>query len=253
MNSPVGHVRALIAAEQIDGRDPATAEGFLRCLCAAAVRAVPASGAALNVLVGDGSFGLWIDGGAGSKVITELQVTLGEGPSVDAHATRRPVFEPSLGDSGVTRWPVFAAGAMDLGVRAVFAFPLQVGAARLGVLELHRTAPGSLTDDQLRVALTFAQVGVSRLLGSTEDLDGSGTDGFEAANADQAVLHQAQGMAMVQLGVSLGEASLRLRAHAYATGRRLTEVARDLVERRIINLDGEGAQSPDEDLDEDLA
>jgi hypothetical protein len=40
-------------------------------------------------------------------------------------------------------------------------------------------------------------------------------------------------MISVQLDVSLAEASVRLRAHAYADGRPLAEVARDVVERRL--------------------
>ena len=47
------------------------------------------------------------------------------------------------------------------------------------------------------------------------------------------VLYQAQGMVMVQLGVRLGEAMARLRAHAFAENRPLGEVAADVVARRL--------------------
>jgi AmiR/NasT family two-component response regulator len=47
------------------------------------------------------------------------------------------------------------------------------------------------------------------------------------------VLFQAQGMVMVQLGVSIGEALVRMRAYAFAEDRRLTDVARDVVDRRL--------------------
>ena len=40
-------------------------------------------------------------------------------------------------------------------------------------------------------------------------------------------------MVMVQLGVSLAEAMTRIRAHAYAEERRLADVARDIVSRRL--------------------
>jgi hypothetical protein len=48
-----------------------------------------------------------------------------------------------------------------------------------------------------------------------------------------AVVHQATGMASAQLEVPLAEASVRLRAHAFATGIPLTDVARDIVARRL--------------------
>jgi hypothetical protein len=40
-------------------------------------------------------------------------------------------------------------------------------------------------------------------------------------------------MISVQLGVSLAEALVRLRAHAYAEGRLIAEVAADVVARRL--------------------
>ena len=46
------------------------------------------------------------------------------------------------------RWLAFSGAAVDAGVRAVFGFPLQVGAVRLGALNLYRDRPGALTDDQ---------------------------------------------------------------------------------------------------------
>ena len=46
-------------------------------------------------------------------------------------------------------------------------------------------------------------------------------------------LFQAQGMVMVQVRVSIGEAMVRMRAYAYAQDRRLSDVARDIVARRL--------------------
>ncbi len=47
------------------------------------------------------------------------------------------------------------------------------------------------------------------------------------------VVYQAQGMTMVDLGVSLVDALARLRAHAFAADRSLQDVARDVVEGRL--------------------
>jgi AmiR/NasT family two-component response regulator len=51
--------------------------------------------------------------------------------------------------------------------------------------------------------------------------------------AHQAQVHQATGMVLVQLGASAEAAFARLRAYAYAHDRRLGDVARDVVERRL--------------------
>ena len=44
---------------------------------------------------------------------------------------------------------------------------------------------------------------------------------------------QATGMLVAQLGVEPAEALVRLRAHAYATDRSATDVARDILDRRL--------------------
>jgi len=46
-------------------------------------------------------------------------------------------------------------------------------------------------------------------------------------------VHYATGMVMVQLGVDPQHALARLRAYAFAEGRTVTEVARDVVARRL--------------------
>jgi AmiR/NasT family two-component response regulator len=46
-------------------------------------------------------------------------------------------------------------------------------------------------------------------------------------------VYQAQGMVMVDLGVSLADALVRLRAYAFVEGRPVAEVARDVVAGRV--------------------
>ena len=57
----------------------------------------------------------------------------------------------------------------------------------------------------------------------------------------RAEIDQATGMLTEQLGVGIEEAFVRLRAYAYADDRRLTEVARDIVARRLRLGPGPGA------------
>ena len=49
----------------------------------------------------------------------------------------------------------------------------------------------------------------------------------------RAEVSQATGMLVAQLEVEPAEALVRLRAHAYATGRSATDVARDILDRRL--------------------
>jgi GAF domain-containing protein len=224
-------LHALIAAES-GGAD--TSADWLRRLCRVAVRELPASGAGVSLITDAGTHGMAAVSDPTSEVIEELQFTLGEGPCLDAHATRRTVLVPDLTRDALTRWPAYAPAAYEHGVRAVFAFPLQIGAARLGVLDVYRDEVGSLSGDALNQALAFAEVALTILLDEQERAGpqriGAGAEG---ALGHRVELYQAQGMVQVQLGVGAAEALVRLRAHAYANGRRLGDVARDVVARRL--------------------
>ena len=245
MTDVLARVWALIAQESAVSTSGGT-DAYLFSLCAAAVRSLPASGAAVSVMMMNGARGLVIASDRTSQLMAELQVTLGEGPVIDAYALRRPVLEPELSVSAMSRWPSFAPAALEAGIQAAFAFPLQVGAARLGVLDVHRAEPGSLAPTVLKEALTYAQVAVLTLLDGQWDAEsGSGPRGLERAMEDQSVLYQAQGMIKVQLGVSLADAMARLRAHAYATEQRLSDVAHQVVQRRLRLDPDPSAADPD--------
>lgn len=166
--------------------------------------------------------------------LEELTLTLGEGPSVDA-GTGGPVLVADLtAPDSLARWPVFAPAATQDGVRAVFALPLQVGAIRLGVLDLYRTRPGDLDREQLSNALLLADTACALLLDATHH-DHAHLNGHrpEHAGLQHPEVHQATGMITVQLGVNAAVALVRLRAHAYANDRRLRDVAADIVARRL--------------------
>ena len=169
--------------------------------------------------------------------LEELQLTLGQGPCVDTFDQGGPVLAVDLrAPEFQSRWPAFTPAALESGARAVFAFPVQIGAIRLGVLDLYRTRPGGLSERDLADALTFAEmVGVLLLDGAAGSDQETAELAWQRADPSdhQAVVHQATGMVLVQLGCTAEAAFARLRAYAYAQDRRLGDVARDVVERKL--------------------
>jgi hypothetical protein len=120
------------------------------------------------------------------------------------------------------------------GARALFAFPLQAGAIRVGLLSLYRGQPGPLTPQQLADALVFADIALHLLLDSSAGISGSaGYRPLDGPSDSRAEVYQATGMISVQLSVSLEEAFVRLRAHAFAAGTPLGDIAGDVVSRRL--------------------
>lgn len=229
----------LIDAEPRPEEPTAGAIGRLERLCSALARALPASGVGICVRTdtadNGGTVAAW---GPWSRELEDLQFVLGEGPCLDAYATRRPVLEPDLGQQGMRRWPGYASAAQGHGAKAVFAFPLQIGAARSGALDIYRDHPGSLTREAVAQASSFADVAMGLLLDAQADSGRTPTSSeLDDALAHRLEVYQAQGMLKVDLGVGLDEALARLRAHAYATDRPVSDVARDIV-AGILTLGG---------------
>jgi hypothetical protein len=203
-------------------------------VCGAAVALLSLSGAGISLLVDGELRGTAGVSDSGIEAVQELQLTLGEGPCVDAWRDREPVLESDLADPVRARWPAFAHAGVQAGVRAVFAFPLQLGAVGLGVLALYRDRLGPLSDEQLALGLVLAEVATQTILGLQA---GAPAEQLHVLLADEpahwAEIHQATGMVSAQLEVSLDEAFVRLRSFAFSDDRPLREVAEDVVARRL--------------------
>lgn len=201
-------------------------------LCRAAVRGLRMSGA-LIVVASSPATQLSGSSDQGAARVAELEFELGEGPSTDASKARRPVLVADL--STARRWPAYTRSAVELGTAGVYALPLHVGAVQLGVLVLTSNEVTPLAGDRLALAFMFAELATENLL----DGDGNGGgDGVPAGSTLAAILdahsevYQAQGMVMVQLGVSLADALASLRARAFLQNRELAELARDVLAGR---------------------
>ena len=203
------------------------------------------SGAGIMLMSGDVPRGSVCTTDEPSSRIEQLQFELGEGPCVDAYNQDRPVLEPDLAEPITPRWLAFTAPAVEAGVRAIFGFPLEVGAVRLGALNLYRDRPGPLTDDQHADALVMADVAAQALLAMQANAPpGRLAAELEAGSDFQYVVHQASGMVAAQLDVSVGQALIRLRAHAFGNDRPLTRVAEEVVARRLRFDDRNGERDP---------
>lgn len=203
-------------------------------LCETAVLRLGVSGATLTVDTSQG----WQDtrcstSPLGSR-LAELQVTVGEGPCVEARQEGGPVLVADLDTpASQRRWPLFGPLAVEAGAGALFALPLCVGAIRVGVLALHRASAGQLEPATLADSLAFTAVCLGLLLDEQLALpvaDGQRALGLPLHNV---ALHQATGMIAGQLDVAMDVAFARLRARAFADQRSLLELAIDVVARRL--------------------
>jgi GAF domain-containing protein len=162
----------------------------------------------------------------------QLQADLGEGPCYDADRSGTPSLADDLAAEPV--WPAFGPAAVATGIRSAFAFPLHRGAVRLGALDLYRPTAEPLSDDQHADALVLARLVSDLLISLQLEMPARELHRlFTGPAAGAWETHQATGMVAAQLGVPVADAMARLRAHAYANGRTLKDVAADVVSREL--------------------
>jgi hypothetical protein len=227
VSTPPVRVDEILSALQTEAPDGMASPTALVRMCA---RDLGVGGVGMALMTDEGPAGTVAASDDAALQLEELQFSLGEGPCVDASRTGRPVLQPDLARTGPARWPAFAAGAEAAGLVAVFAFPLRVGAIRLGVLDLYRSTVGSLVDHELSDALSFADAATTLLLHQQARAAGRDPPGDSLVVLDdRAEVHQATGVVSVQSAVSLQEALLLLRARAYAEQRPIGDLALDVL------------------------
>jgi hypothetical protein len=213
----------------------------MEALCRSCVRSVAVEGGSVALVSSHGSRVVL---GATDTMATELeeiQMTLGEGPYLDAASSLSPVQVHNFADpatASAERWPFLAKEVARLDVCALFGFPISLGDVPVGTIGLYRREPGALSTAQLGAALTAVD-DISQLLleqdtwAEVASRRLAGQDPAPRMGVGAALVHQAAGMTMIQLAVSIGEAMALLRAHAFAEGTSLADLAREVVERRF--------------------
>jgi hypothetical protein len=220
----------------VDGRRGLAAADSL---CAACVTLFEIDAAAISLVFSGVASGTFGSSDASARAYDELQFTIGEGPCLDSVATHGPILVADLAKPGNVRWPLYRPALLDYKIRGVFAIPVVLAGEFVGALDLFRTEPGELPSDELAGAVVAAELAGAPLLDLMEsDLQAAVNDPNSSSWADfnalsRTEVSQATGMLVAQLEIEPAEALVRLRAHAYATNRSATDVARDILNRRL--------------------
>jgi hypothetical protein len=224
----------LLAA--VDGRRGVDAADRL---CEACVLLFDIDAAAISLVFDGASSGTLGSSSDPARTYDELQFTLGEGPCLDSVSHHAPVLVADLADPRERRWPIYGPAMLSHQIRGVFAMPVVVAGEYVGALDFFRIQPGLLKGEHFAGAVVAAELAGVPMLDLLEvDMQTAVNDPGSNAWTDlhdlsRAEVSQATGMIVAQLGVEPAEALVRLRAHAYSTGRSATDVARDILDRRL--------------------
>jgi len=168
-----------------------------------------------------------------SDALDLLQSQNEEGPCFECYHRGQPVFSEDLeADSG--RWPTFAPMAVQNGLRSVQAIPMRVRGETVGALNLFRAEIGRLDEPDMPLGQGMADIAAIALLQERVVRESRGVVGqLQGALNTRVVIEQAKGILAERTHIGVDAAFAQLRAYARERNRRLSDVARDLIDGRL--------------------
>jgi GAF domain-containing protein len=189
---------------------------------------------AAGVMLADGRGGLRLIASSDERMrlleLFELQGA--QGPCLDAFSSGRAV-QASAADSRA-RWPVFAPHASDAGFRFMCAVPLRVRTSVIGALNLFRGSDEPFTGAEMEIAQAMAEMAAIGLIQERALRERNLlTEQLQAALSSRVVIEQAKGMLAEYLTMTVDDAFTLLRTYARDHNGKLSDVASDVVDRKI--------------------
>ncbi len=165
-----------------------------------------------------------------TRLLELLQSQTDQGPCPECFHTGRPVAVADL-STAANRWPRFVAQARQSGFASVHALPMRLRATVIGALNLFGTRPGALADDTIRLGQAMADVATIGLLQARAIHDRQTVaEQLQTALNSRVVIEQAKGVIAERRHVDMDASFALLRGTARTNNRRLSELARAVVD-----------------------
>lgn len=103
------------------------------------------------------------------RQLNETEHVLQEGPCVEAEQMHRVYRIDDMVQE--TRWPRFAAAAIDAGIHSMLGYRLFISGRTLGTLDLFSSEPDAFNDDAERIGELFAAHAAIATIGSAEQAE----------------------------------------------------------------------------------
>lgn len=164
--------------------------------------------------------------------LEDLQIELDEGPCLRAYKTAERVLATDLRDD--ERFPNFGPRAVKEGMVAVFSYPLHYEEQVFGALNLYRGEAGNLDEQQQELGAAFSDISTLYLMhGSDDERREQVNSQLQGALDSRVIIEQAKGFLAAACDLSPSDGFEVMRRYARGNGRKLREVASEIVERRL--------------------
>ncbi len=205
---------------------------FLHGLSADSVEILRAEAAGVMLADARGGLRLIASSDERMRLLELFELQGAQGPCLDAFSSGRPV-QASAAESRV-RWPVFAAQASGAGFRFMCAVPLRVRTDVIGALNLFRGSDEPFTGTEMEIAQAMAEMAAIGLIQERALRERNLlAEQLQAALNSRVIIEQAKGMLAEYLTVTVDDSFTLLRNYARNHNRKLSEIAREVVDRKI--------------------
>lgn len=163
------------------------------------------------------------------REIETLQIELREGPCLHAYRTGDVVVIADLQTD--RRFPAFSPRARGVGMASVQSFPLRADDQCIGALNMYSGKVANFGDDEIDAGRVLADVATTYILNCrTLEESYKLTGQLQKALDSRVVIEQAKGKLAEQLQVGVVEAFEVMRRYARNNGRKLHDVASEIVD-----------------------
>ncbi len=191
--------------------------------------------AEVGVLLADatGSLRVMASSSERAEALELLQSQNEEGPCFECIQRGIVVFSSDL-DKDSDRWPTFAPAATAHGFRSVQAVPMRVRGETVGALNLFRATLGRIDDRDVPLSQGLADISAVALLQERANRQSRGVlEQLHGALSSRVVIEQAKGVLAERCDIGVDAAFGLMRSYARAHNRRLSDVARELIDGNL--------------------
>jgi transcriptional regulator with GAF, ATPase, and Fis domain len=165
-----------------------------------------------------------------TRLLELLQMQTNEGPCPECFHTGQPVAVADVNASRA-RWPLFADQAGQAGFASTHALPMRLRTDIIGALNLFHTERGALPANTIRLGQGLADVATIALLQArTITHRETLAEQLQTALNSRVVIEQAKGVIAERHQLDMSQAFTLLRNTARDRNRRLSELARTVVD-----------------------
>jgi GAF domain-containing protein len=165
-----------------------------------------------------------------TRLVELFEIQNEEGPCLDAFRTGRAVTRDSPAEMAAS-WPAFTPRLAEAGFSSAQAVPMRLRTEVIGALNLFRTAPGALSEAEMKLVQALADVATVGILQQRAVMASSLlAEQLQSALHSRVLIEQAKGIIAERAGTDIDRAFDMIRRHARRTGTPLQAVVARVID-----------------------